>query len=326
MDSGHLACFQTVTKRMKANKCLDFFVIGTMKAGTTSVHKYMSAHPDIYLPPEKEAPFFSEDDAYLRGFGSYWQEYFSSAKDNALLGTVTPDYMRSPQVPSRIHETCPDAKLIAILRNPIERAYSHYLMATRVLGENRNFEEAISEQLASKETILTRDDPNYYKDYISLSEYGKILSGFYKLFPPEQVLILYLDELNRTPEIFMSKIFQFLGVQIVAIPNLRKKYHGADANLFLSKIAHLMLNTRLRFLGKLMLPEKLRRRLRFWIGLHRVSRNAGLNTDYRLMPDTRANLEKLYRQDAEIIRQLTGKYPDWIKEWNLEIALPDEQL
>ena len=131
-------------------RSLDFIIIGAMKAGTTSICKYLAQHEKLHLPPEKEAPFFSEDMRFKKGYLDYFNIFFKSASASALIGKVTPIYMMHPEVPSRIKQICPDVKMIAILRDPIERAYSHYHMAVRLKKETRTFEEAILYQLYEK--------------------------------------------------------------------------------------------------------------------------------------------------------------------------------
>lgn len=266
------------------------------------------------MPQEKEAPFFSDDDAFEKGYGWYFNEFFGSCGDHPLLGTVTPHYMMSPKVPQRMKELTPNARIIAVLRDPIERAYSHYHMATRVRDETRTFDEAIASQLKPDSFEASRKSPDYWKEFIVFGEYGRILAQFYKLFPKDRMLVLFTDDLENHPDLFMAKIFDFLGIRHFAIPDLGRRHHGSNVNMILSFVARLSFNTRLRLLGKIM-PERYRRRVRFWLGLHRSLVKTGLDNRFVLSPKVREDLEELYRRDADIIAKLTGVDPYWVKKW-----------
>src|SRR4051794_6700075 len=91
-------------KRSDAGRTLDFIIIGAQKSGTTSLYKYLQPHPSIYMLPEKEAPFFSAEALYSRGWEWYRQEFFSQAPPERIWGKATPMYMANLQVPERIHE------------------------------------------------------------------------------------------------------------------------------------------------------------------------------------------------------------------------------
>lgn len=297
-----------------AMKDIDFFVIGAQKAGTTSVHKYLATHEDIYVPPEKEVPFFSEDQAYLGGINNYFDKYFGSAKHGAHLGTVTPQYMMSPDVPCRIRKTYSDAKLIAILRDPIERAYSHYHMAVRVHGEIRTFQDAVAEQIDESSLATKRCNPIRQKDFVVFGEYGRILTDFYRYFPKEQILVLYMDELITNPQVFMDKVFNFIGVKKLDVPNIEKKYHTSTPSRLSALLAHIALRTKVRHIGKI-LPGRMRDRLRFWLGLHRSSHAVGVDSSATLSPNILSKLVELYSNDAAVIQSLTGEIPYWVREW-----------
>src|SRR6266487_1947701 len=112
-------------------KCLDFIIIGAQKAGTTSLYHYLREHPGIYMPPEKEAPFFTSKGSFLRDWEQFAADYFGAASVEQRWGKATPAYMADPRVAARIHSLMPRVLLIALLRNPVERAYSHYMMSVR---------------------------------------------------------------------------------------------------------------------------------------------------------------------------------------------------
>jgi Sulfotransferase family len=132
---------------------LDFLVIGAQRSGTTSLWRHLASHPQVHIPPSKEAPFFSHDRPFARGLAWYLGEFFADADPRRRWGTVSPHYMMGspdadvPEVARRIHATVPQARLIAILRDPIERAQSHHRMVVHRGRETRGFEEAALQQL-----------------------------------------------------------------------------------------------------------------------------------------------------------------------------------
>src|SRR5690606_13433578 len=134
----------------------------------------LSAHPEIYMPAQKELAFFSDDKAYSRGVQEYLKRHFSEA-NGKVAGEASPHYMCFDKCASRIHEHFPDVKLVAVLRNPIDRAYSHYRMALRRKREDRTFEEAITALIDRGPVEDHHRDTD--KDFVLFGEYGRIIDG-----------------------------------------------------------------------------------------------------------------------------------------------------
>lgn len=122
---------------------VDFIVIGAQKAGTTSLFHYLRAHPRIHIPLVKEIGFFSSERKFRKGVAWYLKQ-FADVHPQQIVGDVSPQYMAHPAAPARIHGLFPDTRLIAILRNPVDRAHSGYRMAVRRGGEKRTVEQALS--------------------------------------------------------------------------------------------------------------------------------------------------------------------------------------
>lgn len=243
---------------MTGDDTIDFLVIGAPKSGTTSLFEYLWAHPQIELPPDKEAPYFSDD----RIYGEVpWEEYvqraFPAPKRGRLAGTITPHYM-SPitgvaeasegerpaepyddhTLPRRIQKRLPSARLIAILRDPVERAYSHHVQETRLGFETRPFAEAVDELLRPAELTHSRSQSTRTNCYVVLGEYGRILGAFRDLFPPEQLLVLFTEDLAREPLAVLRRIYGFLGVAPDVEPrNIGKRYNVSAAELKLSRVS-----------------------------------------------------------------------------------------
>ncbi len=230
---------------------IGFLVIGAQKAGTTSLFEYMRRHPQIHMPAEKEISFFSR--RYERGYGWYRSAVCGGAAEQAICGEVSVGYMGGTPyadiarnesetasaaaavddaiervIPGRIRSTLPDVRLICVLRDPVERAYSHYQMAALEGGESRTFPEAIDRQLAADQLAQDRRIPTNTNGYVVNGEYGRVLSGFLDEFDREQLLVVFSNELAEDPRGTLARVFAHVGVQSEFVPdNLGSRYRVA---------------------------------------------------------------------------------------------------
>lgn len=189
---------------------IQFLVVGAQKAGTTSLFRYLSAHPQIYMPSEKEVAFFSDDSIYSKGYAAYIAEYFTAATPGRVCGEASPHYMCYHKCPERIRNHLPNAKIIAVLRNPIDRAYSHFRMARRRGLEQRPFLEAVEAQI--ERGHISDDEVDLQRDYVPFSEYGRILRNFLRSFDRSQIRLVWSDELNASVHSCMQWLYRFLSV------------------------------------------------------------------------------------------------------------------
>jgi hypothetical protein len=237
---------------MTAKDTLDFVVIGAQKAGTTTVFEYLKRHPELYLPPRKETPYFSNDARVAQGWQQYIASNFAMSDPTLKWGTITTHYMAggivdvsqaetvqrqydASTVPRRIRERLPDIRLIAILRDPVERAISHHKMAVMNGLDERSFERAIDDLLQPESLVESRNYPQEATSYITRGEYGRILSRYLEVFPREQLLVVFNDELERSPQALLQRMFEFIGVGTQFIPdNLGVRYREAAASRRLS--------------------------------------------------------------------------------------------
>lgn len=217
---------------MKSN--LDFVVIGAQKAGTTALFRHLREHPEISLPEGKEWPYFSHDRVYARGWEAYIDNllrngYRADVDPRQKWGTVTPQYMvggvyqrdsnRAESaaydeltVPARMHACLPDVMLVAILRDPIERAISHHRMAVMRGQERRPFDVAIAAHLQDDALTRARRFPEETTGYVTWGEYGRILAGYLDVFAREQLLVTFTSELERSPAQLLRRVHAFIGV------------------------------------------------------------------------------------------------------------------
>lgn len=193
-----------------------FLIIGAMKSGTTSLYAYLKDHPDIGMPLNKEPNFFSDEKLWARGIGWY-AELFDSMKGKKAIGEASVSYTKYPYyagVPQRIAATIPKVKLIYVLRNPIERIYSHYLHNVFSGIEDEPLEEA----LASKPL------------YIQASQYYMQLDQYLQVFEKEQISVLLLDDLQKNPQEFIKGVFDFISVDSSFTPkNIKDIMHKSSS-------------------------------------------------------------------------------------------------
>jgi hypothetical protein len=198
----------------------DFLVIGVMKGGTTSFFNYLARHPQINPPFRKEIKFF--DIHYLQGLGWYRAHFPTrfKMKLGMVTGEATPYYIFHPTAPNRIAKVLPNVKLITLLRNPVDRAYSHYNHMVRVGREPLSFEEAVeceADRLAGEEEKIIAD-PRYstfnhlHYSYLARGRYIEQLQKWFAIFPREQMLILASEELYTSPATTYRKAVEFLGL------------------------------------------------------------------------------------------------------------------
>jgi Sulfotransferase domain len=228
---------------------IDFFVIGAQKAGTTSLHFYLNNFRDITLPTVKESPFFSRPSSNSN-YDHFFSDAYQNIKTNSIIGKVTPQYSCYLSTAQNIHKYNSNAKIILIARNPINRAYSHYMMNKRREIENLSFEERVLTILENGSAFdvseTTINDISYDTKYelnkiLSWGCYGEILQAYSEYFLSNSVLIINSDELeNNTPNA-IHKIRKFLDLPTIPCQDfIYKKYHVGGEKTKLPRIETLM--------------------------------------------------------------------------------------
>jgi len=188
----------------------NFLILGATKSGTTSLHHYLKQHPEIYLPQEKETQFFIDDQLFHRGIEYYKKHYFSGVCDELAIGEATPLYFHRPAIViPRLKASFPDGvlKFILLLRDPVSRAWSHYLHMRRLGIEPLEFEAAMA---AESERIKL--EPISWYSYFTDGLYGELLDQWFSAFSPEQFLIMTQDEFITDLDSSLSEVFAFLSV------------------------------------------------------------------------------------------------------------------
>jgi len=193
------------------NTNVDFIIAGAQKAGTTALGAYLKTHPSICMADCKEVHFFDRDEFFKTGQPDYdYYHSFFSRDEGKLLGEATPSYMFWREAPFRIRQYNQDMKLIVILRNPVERAYSHWNMERSRGAESLSFSEAISRDLSRCSEALAKQ--NLINSYVARGFYLNQLKRLWGVFPAKQVLVLKYECLRDTPAQLLTRICEFLEV------------------------------------------------------------------------------------------------------------------
>jgi len=192
----------------------DFLCVGAAKAGTTTLHDILVQHPDIYLPSSKESLFFASQEYFDKGLSWYEREIFGEYNNEQVIGEISPSYFYFDHAPERIYRTLGGrTKLIFMFRNPVNRAFSHYLMAVRRTHETESFEQAIS----IEEDRVRKGFFNAMRfSYIGSSLYAMHLKKYLRYFPKESMFfILFEEDFLRRREETIKKLQVFLGIKCI---------------------------------------------------------------------------------------------------------------
>jgi hypothetical protein len=252
----------------------NFLIIGAQKSGTTSIYEYLKEHPQIHMSPMKEPRFFAfeGEKPNFRGPGDQelykdivsdlesYRALFQGASKDMAIGEASVVYLYFPRTPERIRHHIPDVKLIAVLRNPIERAYSAYLHLTRDRKEPlRDFGRALQ---AEDLRIHNNWGPIWH--YKQIGFYYSQLKRYYDTFEREQLRVYLYEDLSKHPKEMLQDIYGFLGVDDTFVPDVRRRHNVSAVpahNGWYAMYAFLQSQSPIKSLVKPLLPEALRRRL-----------------------------------------------------------------
>jgi hypothetical protein len=205
-----------------------FLILGAPKCGTTALAQSLAAHSDVCLSRPKEPHFF--DCRYEEGLEAYLRDHYGGWRSEHAAGEATPSYLALPWVPRRILETLPRARLIVLLRHPVERAYSSWWMFHVRAMDALSFEEALRDnerRLAERPLgddaasvrawadhvrAIGRGEPLHIRTYLDAGHYAMHLRRYFALFPREQVRVVFSDELRRDGESVVRGLWRFIGV------------------------------------------------------------------------------------------------------------------
>ena len=297
---------------------VDFFVIGVARGGTTSLYNYLQQHPDIFLPRVKECNFFSkveslDKEVYLKPdegkvyhmkiiqSEEVYNKLFSEAGSGQLKGEVSPSYIWDKTSAQRIFEHNKEAKVIVSLRNPIERAYSHYLMHYHT-GYDRapSFEKALKEK---NNNIWGGGNM-----YLEMGLYYPQLKAYFDLFGSDRIMVLIAEDWATDNERALDKVYEFLGVDPFQ-GNQPEEPFNASKQLKNKGLLDFLRSDKFKMPLKKILPEKTKDRLKEQLFYKEAEKK-------QLDPDTYNSLKEYYREDINKTEALIGI--DLSRKWDFE--------
>lgn len=286
----------------------NFLIIGAAKSGTTSLYYYLNQHPEIYMSTLKEPHFFSfegERLSFRRAENQpdpinqkaitnldQYAQLFNGVTTEKRIGEASPSYLHTPKAADRIKFYIPEAKLIAILRHPAERAYSAF-MGQYLYGvqSGEPYLKDFSEAINSEEKFIQENwTPIFF--YKKLGFYYEQLSYYYQLFPKDQIHICLNEDLQRNSQKILENIFQYLEVDEQFIPNTSQVVgaSGVPKNKFLYRLAK---KSMIKSILKPLMPAGIGQRL-----------EKNMLSKPKMSPETRRKLVDLYRDDVLKLQDL----------------------
>lgn len=206
----------------------NFFIVGAPKSGTTSLYEYFKQNPDIFMSPTKEPHYFSlitvprnhpwlvpvrDREKYLK--------LFNKVKNEKIIGEASATYLADPKAPELIHKVSPDARILISLRNPVERAFSHYLMLKSSGLTNLSFREEIKVGLPKE----IHDYSKPYNETLLMGLYADSIKRYMKIFGSSKVKIIFLEEWSNDRLNSINEILRFLKVNSKISENNEKKHN-----------------------------------------------------------------------------------------------------
>ncbi len=263
---------------------LDFFIVGAAKSGTTSLYEYLKQNQDIYFSPIKEPNYFSDDidvskfsKTYRRNTfldveryfeksifhnvpltfirnKDYYEQLFLRGQNYKVRGEASTSYLYSKTAAKNIYNFNPDSKIIAILRNPMERAFSHYQMAVRYGHTKLDFKNAITE-----DNRQVNKGWGISELFIELGLYFEQLVRYFKVFPKEQIRIFLFDDLKSDPQKFVNECCKFIDISEFELAN--KYAHNVKEAPRNIELNHFLTKTGIKSLVRKVLPKSARNEL-----------------------------------------------------------------
>lgn len=289
----------------------DFIIIGAAKSGTTSVYNYLLQHPEIFMCPRKEPSFFAfegqtvtlagpldqefHDRRVVSDIGAY-QALFQDAEKGMKTGEASVIYLYSTEAPTRIKKHVPEVKLIAILRDPVDRAFSGFRHMRR---DGREPIPDFARALRQEEARIKAGWEHQWH-YAQLGFYYRQLRRYYDTFSRDQISVYTYDELLARPFAVLEDIFRFLDVDPTFRPDISQWYNIAGKPR--SRVLHdfLLRSNRAKSLARTVVPSQVTQKLWWRIKRWNIVAPAGADSSEASRP----YLRQLYRDDIIQLQEL----------------------
>jgi hypothetical protein len=266
----------------------DFVVAGVPKGGTTSLFYYLQPHPQVWMPANKELHFFSNN--FARG-EDWFRAQFAGARPEHVTGEMSAEYLQHPRAVERMAELIPDVKVVAILRHPVERAYSHYQMQRAKFSATESFRDIVERELAGGVEAV----PQPHAPYLRGGRYHEHIQRFLQHYPRSSLLVLLMDDLKREPVRVYRELCAHIAVDSDPLPeNLGRRYNRT-------------MPVRSRTMRKVMVRLNLEKRLPGSLGQYLDYFNRDKGEYEPLDDDMRGQLLDYYRDDTTALAQWLGR-------------------
>src|SRR5258705_8894699 len=191
-----------------------FIIAGAPRSGTTWLYDLLDRHPDVYMakPARPEPKFFLVDEMYARGLEYYVDTWFAGADAYPAAGEKSTNYLESPRAAQRIEASLPDVRLVFILREPSQRAYSNWAWSRMNGMEHEDFETALALEEERERTLDPKLRYARPHAYFSRGLYGSMLQPYVDRFPAEQLLVVKFDDIVGDPGGLTPPLHPFIGV------------------------------------------------------------------------------------------------------------------
>ncbi|HET9672378.1 MAG TPA: sulfotransferase [Actinomycetota bacterium] len=281
-----------------------FVIIGAAKAGTTALYWYLAEHPQVFMSPMKETNFFAfglderGDPLYgdpelhrfpIRSLAEY-RALFVDADDALAIGEASPVYLECPDAASRIHEHLPEARIVCILREPVDRAYSDYQMYLRSRGR-----QLVAERDLTPAAAWAQPDSHWMR----IGRYHQALRRYYDRFPAERIEVLLFDDLRRDAPATVAAVYRAIGVDPAFVPRFDVPHNvgGVPSNMALERV---LTSSTIRRILEPVVPRRA-------ADLARRLRTRNLTKAPPLPPEMRERMSRSFADDVRATSELIGR-------------------
>ncbi|MEL6441752.1 MAG: sulfotransferase [Cyanobacteria bacterium J06621_8] len=305
MSKHNYSNISVANEIVPSGKMPDFLIIGAAKSGTTSLYRYLEEHPQVYMSRVKEPQFFAFEDqqinfqgpgdmerinnCYIPDLESY-QTLFHEAQGK-IAGEASTWYLYSSKAAKNINKYLPNVKIIAVLRNPVDRAYSSFLHLAGEGSESFNFTQGLKAE-------QKRIEKNYALlwHYTQAGFYSEQIKRYFQVFTQNQIKIYLYDDLVANPINVIQDVYQFIGVDSKFIPNTHKKYNvsGIPKSKTLDRL--LFTSNPIKSLFKPLVSKKIRKKIQ-----QKSKQKPSIPLDIR------QELTALYKNDILTLEKLIQK-------------------
>jgi len=289
-----------------SKKLPNFIIVGSAKSGTTSLYKYMNQHPDAFIPTVKEPNYFVNNHEMGTSVIKNKDDYTAlfNCADETAIGEASTAYLYFPETAQKIKNSIPNCKILAIIRNPVDRAFSMWGHQVREGLEKKSFDDAINEELRG--IIRKSNQVTYGFNYYELGFTSNLLLSYQQLFGKQNVLVLNYEDLSNAPDKLMKRVFQFLNIDDKFVGDWSGKYNISGKPKY--SILHNALNSKSIIKKTILLPFKIfltkNMRGKLWNMIRDWNIRSG--KEHKMHKETRSKLQNLYRNEIISLEKIMG--------------------